>query len=413
MQNAAPAGPSPDTREPGQADAGKRRIEWAFASMPVLQKIRKEFIRDQPLASTVVLAGVPVTAEAANLLITLRDGGAAVTACPPPAGGTNEDVVAALTRDYGIGTVSADTVDVASGRYVVIEEGALLFRALHTRRSEAISNVLGGAEGTSGGLARIRRAAAAGELRFPVIAVNEAPTTERVQTFCGTGQAVLDAIGRTSNVLLSGATVVVSGYGSAGTGIAARARGMGASVIITEVDPARAVAAVMDGFRVMPLTEAAAAGDLFITAAHCRSVIGREVFDKLKDGAILCNAGQGADEIDIEQLARAANAKRVVREFVEEYKMRDGRKMFVLCGGAVVHLVAGDGFPASVRDMSFSTQALSAEYIVRQADSLGKQVYAVPDAIDKQVARMKLDAMGVSIDRLTIEQEKYLGAWSE
>lgn len=412
MQNAAPAGPSPDTREPGQADAGKRRIEWAFASMPVLQKIRKEFIRDQPLASTVVLVGVPVTAEAANLLITLRDGGAAVTACPPPAGGTNDDVLAALTRDYGIATVSVDKVDLASGRHVVIEEGAVLFRALH-RHSDAISNVLGGAEGTSAGLARIRRAAVSGELRFPVIAVSEAPTTERVQTFCGTGQAVLDAIGRTSNVLLAGATVVVSGYGSAGTGIAARARGMGASVIVTEVDPARALAAVMDGFRVMPLTEAAASGDIFITAAHCRSVIGREVFEKLKDGAILCNAGHGADEIDIEQLARAANAKRVVREFVEEYKMRDGRKMFVLCGGAVVHLVAGDGFPASVRDMSFSTQALSAEYIVRQADSLGKQVYAVPEAIDKQVARMKLDAMGVSIDRLTIEQEKYLGAWSE
>ena len=412
MQNAAPASSAPDVRETGQADAGKRRIEWAFASMPVLQKIRKEFIRDQPLADVAVLVCLPLTAEAANLMITLRDGGGAVTACLEGSG-RDEDVLAALARDYGIPALPADAGVFQGGRYLILEEGATLFRALHTTAAETAGGLVGGTEGTSAGIARIRRSVADGALRYPVVAVNEAPTAELVQTSCGTGQAVLDAVARTTGILFAGATVVVSGYGAAGSGIAARARGLGASVIVTEIDPARALAAVMAGFRVMPVADAAAVGDVFVTAAHCRNVMGREALDRLKDGAILCAAGHGSTEIDLDLLGRVSNAKRLVREFVEEYKMRDGRKVFVLCGGSVVHLSAGDGYPASVRDMSFATQALSAEYIVRHAGSLGNEVHAVPEAIDKQVARMKLDAMGVSIDRLTIEQEKYLGAWTE
>jgi adenosylhomocysteinase len=411
MQNAAPA--EPETRDAGQADAGKRRIEWAFASMPVLQKIRKQFIRDQPLAGASVSVCLPVAAESANLMVTLRDGGAFVSICTANTMPGDDDVLASLERDYGIVAQPADAALSGTARRLVIEEGATMFRALHTGPADASETVIGGTEGTSSGISRIRRAAADKGLRYPVIAVNEAPTPQLIQTSCGTGQCVLDAITRTTNTLFAGATVVVSGYGAAGAGIASRARGLGASVIVTEVDPARAVAAVMDGFRVMPLADAAGVGEIFITASHCRSVVGREAIEKLKDGAILCNAGHGSVEIDLECLGRVSTAKRTVREFVEEYRMRDGRKVLVLCGGAVVHLTAGDGYPASVRDMSFATQALSAAHIVRNAGSLGKQVYAVPDAIDNQVARMKLDAMGVSIDRLTIEQEKYLGAWNE
>ena len=381
--------------------------------MPVLQKIRKQFIRDQPLAGASVSVCLPVTAESANLMVTLRDGGASVSVCTASSLQGDEDVLASLMRDYGIATLPPDAAFSESAKRLLLEEGATMFRILHTAPADVAMNVIGSTEGTSAGISRIRRAAADNRLRYPVIAVNEGPTPQLVQTSCGTGQSVLDAITRTTNTLFAGATVVVCGYGAAGTGIASRARGLGASVIVTEVDPARAVAAVMDGFRVMPLADAASIGEIFITASHCRGVIGREVIDKLKDGAILCNAGHGSVEIDLDCLGRVTTAKRTVREFVEEYRMRDGRKVLVLCGGAVVHLTAGDGYPASVRDMSFATQALSAEHIVKNAGSLGNHVYAVPDAIDNQVARMKLDAMGVSIDRLTIEQEKYLGAWNE
>jgi adenosylhomocysteinase len=406
------------------ADMGKKRIEWAFQSMPVLQTIRKQFIKTQPLAGIRVAACLHVTTETANLMITLRDGGANIRLCASNPLSTQDDVAASLVRDYGISTYAikgennesyyshiAAALD--SKPQVTMDDGADLVTVLHTTRKELLEGVLGGTEETTTGVIRLKAMAKEGVLRYPIIAVNDALTKHLFDNRYGTGQSTIDGIVRATNVLLAGSTVVVAGYGWCGRGFANRARGLGANVIVTEVDPIKAIEAIMDGFRVMSMNEAAVIGDIFCTLTGDKNVIAREHFEKLKNGAILANSGHFNVEIDLETLGRMASSRRQVREFVEEYAMRDGRKIYVLAEGRLINLSAAEGHPASVMDMSFANQALGVEYMIKNHASLEKKVYAVPESIDKSVARMKIESMGVKIDRLTPEQEAYLASWSE
>jgi len=413
-----------DVKDMALADMGKKRIEWAFQSMPVLQTIRKQFIKTQPLAGIRVAACLHVTTETANLMITLRDGGANIRLCASNPLSTQDDVAASLVRDYGISTYAikgennesyyshiAAALD--SKPQVTMDDGADLVTVLHTTRKELLEGVLGGTEETTTGVIRLKAMAKEGVLRYPIIAVNDALTKHLFDNRYGTGQSTIDGIVRATNVLLAGSTVVVAGYGWCGRGFANRARGLGANVIVTEVDPIKAIEAIMDGFRVMSMNEAAVIGDIFCTLTGDKNVIAREHFEKLKNGAILANSGHFNVEIDLETLGRMASSRRQVREFVEEYAMRDGRKFYVLAEGRLINLSAAEGHPASVMDMSFANQALGVEYMIKNHASLEKKVYAVPESIDKSVARMKIESMGVKIDRLTPEQEAYLASWSE
>jgi adenosylhomocysteinase len=413
-----------DVKDMALADMGKKRIEWAFQSMPVLQTIRKQFIKTQPLAGIRVAACLHVTTETANLMITLRDGGANIRLCASNPLSTQDDVAASLVRDYGISTYAikgennesyyshiAAALD--SKPQVTMDDGADLVTVLHTTRKELLEGVLGGTEETTTGVIRLKAMAKEGVLRYPIIAVNDALTKHLFDNRYGTGQSTIDGIVRATNVLLAGSTVVVAGYGWCGRGFANRARGLGANVIVTEVDPIKAIEAIMDGFRVMSMNEAAVIGDIFCTLTGDKNVIAREHFEKLKNGAILANSGHFNVEIDLETLGRMASSRRQVREFVEEYAMRDGRKIYVLAEGRLINLSAAEGHPASVMDMSFANQALGVEYMIKNHASLEKKVYAVPESIDKSVARMKIESMGVKIDRLTPEQEAYLASWSE
>jgi adenosylhomocysteinase len=413
-----------DIKDISLADLGKRRTEWAFQSMPVLQTIRKQFIKTQPLAGKRVAACLHVTSETANLMITLRDGGASVVLCASNPLSTQDDVAATLVRDYGIPVyaIKGENNDVyyrhltaaaEHAPHITMDDGADLVSLLHSKRQDLAANIVGGTEETTTGVIRLRAMAKDGVLKYPIVAVNDALTKHLFDNRYGTGQSTLDGIIRATNVLLAGLNLVVAGYGWCGRGVAMRARGLGANVIVTEVDPTKAIEAVMDGFRVMSMAEAAVIGDIFVTVTGNKHVIARDHFERMKNGAILCNSGHFNVEIDLEALAKISSSHRQTREFVEEYSFRDGRKLNVLADGRLINLSAAEGHPASVMDMSFANQALSAEYMVKNHSQLENRVYAVPEDLDKQVARMKLESMGVTIDRLTAEQEHYLSSWSE
>jgi len=413
-----------DIRDLSLSDVGKRRTEWAFQSMPVLQTIRKHFISSQPLAGIRIAACLHVTTETANLMVTLRDGGASVVLCASNPLSTQDDVAATLVRDYNIPVyaIKGENNEVYYSHIaaalelkpqITMDDGADLVTMLHTKRKDLVGQVVGGTEETTTGVIRLRAMAREGVLQYPVIAVNDAQTKHLFDNRYGTGQSTIDGILRATNILLAGLNVVVAGYGWCGRGVAMRARGMGANVIITEVDPIKALEALMDGYRVMSMEEAAVIGDVFVTVTGNKSVIGRDHFEKLKNGAILANSGHFNVEIDLETLGRIASSRRQTREFVEEFVLRDGRRIYVLGEGRLVNLAAAEGHPASVMDMSFADQALAVEYIVKQSASLENRVYSVPEEIDRQVARMKLESMGVKLDRLSLEQEHYLASWSE
>jgi adenosylhomocysteinase len=413
-----------DVKDLGLADRGKRRVEWAFQSMPVLQTIRKQFIKSQPLAGMRVAACLHVTTETANLMIALKDGGAEVTLCASNPLSTQDDVAATLVKDHGIGifAVKGESNELyyqhlmacADVRpHMTMDDGADLVSLLHTKRTDLLENIVGGTEETTTGVIRLRAMAKEGVLKYPIIAVNDAYTKHLFDNRYGTGQSTIDGIIRATNVLFAGSNVVVAGYGWCGRGVAMRARGLGASVIVTEIDPTKALEAVMDGFRVMSMNEAAAIGDIFITVTGNKHVMGRETFSRIKNNAIVCNSGHFNIEIDLEALGKMAVSRRETRDFVEEFKLGDGRRVYVLGEGRLINLAAAEGHPASVMDMSFANQALSAEYMVKHHKSLENKVYSVPEKLDKEVARLKLEAMNVTIDRLTPEQEHYLASWNE
>jgi len=413
-----------DVKDLSLAESGKRRIEWAAQSMPVLAAIRKQFIKSQPLAGMRVAACLHVTTETANLMITLRDGGASIALCASNPLSTQDETAAALVKEYGIPTFSIKgesnevyyqhiNAALDTAPHITMDDGADVVTLLHTKRKDLLKNVVGGTEETTTGVIRLRAMAKEGVLAYPIIAVNDALTKHLFDNRYGTGQSTIDGIIRATNVLLAGLNFVVAGYGWCGRGLAMRARGLGANVIVTEIDPTKAIEALMDGFRVMPMHEAAAIGDVFCTVTGNKNVIAREHFGRLKGGAILSNSGHFNVEIDLEALASMSSSRREARPFVEEFAMRDGRKIYVLGEGRLINLAAAEGHPASVMDMSFANQALSAEYMVKNHASLEKKVYSVPEDLDKQVAKMKLDAMGVAIDRLSPEQEEYLAGWSE
>jgi adenosylhomocysteinase len=406
------------------ADLGKKRIEWANQSMKVLQIIRKEFIKNQPLRGIRVSACLHVTAETANLMIALRDGGADAALCASNPLSTQDDVAASLVRDYNIPVFAIKGEDndsyyshimsaVDHKPHFTMDDGADLVSVLHTKRTAELANVIGGTEETTTGVIRLRAMAKEGVLRYPIIAVNDADTKHLFDNRYGTGQSTVDGIIRATNFLLAGSKFVVAGYGWCGRGLASRARGAGAEVIVTEVDPTKALEAVMDGFRVMSMEEAAKIGDVFCTVTGNKNVLAKQHFELMKDGAIISNSGHFNVEIDIPSLEKLSSSKRTTRSFVDEYTMKDGRRINLLGEGRLINLAAAEGHPASVMDMSFADQALSCEYMVKNHASLENNVYTVPVDLDKRVAKLKLESLGIKIDRLTSEQEEYLASWSE
>ncbi len=406
------------------ADLGKRRIEWANQSMKVLQIIRKEFIKNQPLKGIRVSACLHVTAETANLMIALRDGGADVALCASNPLSTQDDVAASLVRDYNLPVFAIKGEDndsyyshimaaVDHKPQITMDDGADLVSVLHTKRTAELENVIGGTEETTTGVIRLRAMAKEGVLRYPIVAVNDADTKHLFDNRYGTGQSTIDGIIRATNFLLAGSKFVVAGYGWCGRGLASRARGTGAEVIVTEVDPTKALEAVMDGFRVMSMEEAAKLGDVFCTVTGNKNVLAKQHFELMKDGAIISNSGHFNVEIDIPSLEKLSSSKRTTRNFVDEYTLKDGRRINLLGEGRLINLAAAEGHPASVMDMSFADQAFSLEYMVKNYASLEKKVYMVPAELDKRVAKLKLESLGIKIDRLTSEQEEYLASWSE
>ena len=406
------------------ADLGKKRIEWANQSMKVLQIIRKEFIKNQPLKGIRVSACLHVTAETANLMIALRDGGADVALCASNPLSTQDDVAASLVRDYNIPVFAIKGEDsdsyyshimaaVDHKPQFTMDDGADLVSVLHTKRTAELENVIGGTEETTTGVIRLRAMAKEGVLRYPIVAVNDADTKHLFDNRYGTGQSTIDGIVRATNFLLAGSKFVVAGYGWCGRGLASRARGAGAEVIITEIDPTKALEAVMDGFRVMSMEEAAKIGDVFCTVTGNKNVLAKQHFALMKDGAIISNSGHFNVEIDIPSLEKLSSSKRTTRTFVDEYTMKDGRRINLLGEGRLINLAAAEGHPASVMDMSFADQALSCEYMVKNHASLEKKVYTVPVDLDKRVAKLKLESLGIKIDRLTSEQEECLASWNE
>jgi adenosylhomocysteinase len=413
-----------DVKDLSLAEAGKRRIEWAGQSMPVLAAIRKQFIKTQPLAGIRVAACLHVTTETANLMIALRDGGANITLCASNPLSTQDEVAASLVRDYNIPTfaIKGESNEsyyshlnsaLDSAPQFTMDDGADVVGLLHTKRKELLANVIGGTEETTTGVIRLRAMAKEKVLAYPIIAVNDALTKHLFDNRYGTGQSTLDGIIRATNILLAGLNIVVAGYGWCGRGVAMRAKGMGANVIVTEIDPTKAIEAVMDGFRVMTMKEACSIGDVFVTVTGNKNVIARDHFDRLKGGAILCNSGHFNVEIDLDALAAVSSSRKEARPFVEEFSMKDGRKLYVLGEGRLINLAAAEGHPASVMDMSFANQALSAEYMAKNHASMENKVYSVPEELDKNVAKMKLESMGFSIDKLSPEQEEYLAGWNE
>jgi adenosylhomocysteinase len=413
-----------DVKDISLAEKGKRKIEWSNQQMPVLQLIRKQFIKDQPLKGIRMSACLHVTSETANLAITLRDGGAEVVLCGSNPLSTQDEVAASLVKDYNIPTFAIKGEDNATyyahiaaaldhKPQITMDDGADLVTTLLTKRTELVSGVIGGTEETTTGVIRLRAMAKDGTLKYPVIAVNDALTKHLFDNRYGTGQSTIDGILRATNLLIAGLRVVIAGYGWCGRGVAMRAKGLGADVIITEINPTRALEAVMDGFRVMPMADAAKIGDIFITVTGNKSILAHEHFEKMRDGAVICNSGHFNVEIDIPALEKLSSAKKPARPFVEEYVMKDGRRIYLLGEGRLINLAAAEGHPAVVMDMSFANQALASEYLVKNASQLKKQVYPVPEPIDRQIAKLKLESMGVHVDKLTPDQEHYLASWSE
>ncbi len=406
------------------AAKGKLRIEWAEQWMPVLRLIRGRFAKEKPLKGVRASACLHVTTETANLAITLKEGGADLVLCASNPLSTQDDVAASLVKDYGIPTFAIKGEDndtyyghilsaLAHKPQMTMDDGADLVTTILTKRKELIPDILGGTEETTTGVIRLRSMARDGVLKFPIIAVNDADTKHLFDNRYGTGQSTVDGIIRATNVLLAGMNMVVAGYGWCGRGFAMRSHGLGANVIVTEVNPTRAIEAIMDGYRVMPMEEAAKIGDIFVTLTGDKSVLREEHFKAMKSGAIICNSGHFNVEIDIPALEAMAGGKRHTREFVDEYTLSDGRKIYLLGEGRLINLTSAEGHPAVVMDMSFANQALSAEYLVKSGKSLEKKVHAVPTEIDQEIAKLKLSSMGVSIDILTAEQVKYLASWSE
>jgi S-adenosylhomocysteine hydrolase len=404
------------------AEEGKNRIEWAERDMPVLRSIRERFSKEKPFKGLRISACLHVTTETANLMITLKEGGAEVylTASNPLS--TQDDVASALVKYYQIPVFAIKGEDtetyyshiravIEKEPHIVIDDGADLISTIHKEYPYLLGKIMGGMEETTTGVIRLKAMAQKGVLGFPIIAVNDAYTKHMFDNRYGTGQSTIDGILRATNRLIAGSYFVVAGYGWCGKGVAQRARGMGATVIVTEVDPIKALEAKMDGFLVMPMKEAAKLGDFFVTVTGNTSVIRGEHFEVMKDGAIISNAGHFDVEIDKKALESMSVSKREIRRFVEEYTLKDGRRIYLLAQGRLVNLTCAEGHPASVMDMSFANQALSAEYIVKNYKNLEKKVYKVPDEIDREVAVLKLKSMGVEIDQLTQEQIAYLSSW--
>jgi adenosylhomocysteinase len=413
-----------DIANPRLAPEGVRRIEWAAREMPVLRLIRERFQREKPLRGIRMTACLHVTTETANLAITLRDGGAELRLCASNPLSTQDDVAAALVEEYGIPVFAICGEDnetyyrhihqaLEHGPQLTMDDGADVVATLHKDRRDLLPGVVGGTEETTTGVIRLRAMAAAGALGYPIVAVNEADTKHLFDNRYGTGQSTVDGIIRATNVLLAGKTFVVAGYGWCGRGVASRARGLGAQVIVTEVDPVKALEAVMDGYRVMPMAEAAKVGDIFVTLTGDINVIDRQHLEAMKDGAILANSGHFDSEINLKALQAMSEGKRAVRDSVDEYRLQDGRRLYLLGEGRLVNLAAAEGHPAAVMDMSFANQALGAEWIAQNAQRLEKKVYEIPHEVDEEIARLKLHAMGVQIDYLTEEQQRYLSSWQE
>ncbi|MBC7266085.1 MAG: adenosylhomocysteinase [Coriobacteriia bacterium] len=406
------------------APAGVARIEWADRDMPVLASIRERFEREKPLAGVRVSACLHVTTETANLVRTLAAGGADVVLCASNPLSTQDDVAAALVAEYGIRTYAIkgeDTetyyahIDAAIDHkpHITMDDGADVVGRIHAERTDVLDGIIGGTEETTTGVIRLKAMAAEGALKYPIIAVNEANTKHLFDNRYGTGQSTIDGIIRATNRLIAGRTVVVSGYGWCGRGVAMRAEGLGANVIVCEVDPLRALEAVMDGYRVMPAVDAAREADIWVTVTGDINVIDSPAFDAMKDGAIIANAGHFNVEINIPHLRERAVAVREVKPLVEEFELADGRRIYLLADGRLVNLACAEGHPASVMDMSFANQALCAEHMVKHAAELAPGVYDVPREIDERIAALKLASMGVRIDTLTEEQERYLRSWQE
>ena len=420
----ATTAPRHDVKDLGLASAGVVRVEWADRQMPVLAAIRERFERERPLDGYRISACLHVTTETANLARTLAAGGADVLLCASNPLSTQDDVAAALVAEYGIPVFAIRGEDeetyyshiaaaVDHGPQLTMDDGADVIGVLHKEHRDRLGDILGGTEETTTGVIRLRALEAQGDLAFPIVAVNEANTKHLFDNRYGTGQSTIDGIIRATNVLLAGRRFVVSGYGWTGRGVAMRARGMGAQVIVTEVDPLRALEALMDGYEVLPIERAAEVGDIFCTATGDKNVIARGAIERMKDGAILANTGHFNVEIEIPALRELAVATREARPNVEEFELADGRRLYLIGEGRLVNLAAAEGHPASVMDMSFANQALSAEFVVANAGTLEARVYDVPPEIDHDIARLKLASMGVEIDRLTDEQARYLSSWDE
>jgi adenosylhomocysteinase len=411
-----------DVKDITLADQGKLKIEWAEQSMPVLRLIKERFAKQKPLQGVRITACLHVTTETANLAKTLKAGGAIVRLCASNPLSTQDDVAASLVQHEGIPVFAVKGEDnktyyehieaaIEHKPQITMDDGADVVSALHSTHKAMLKQVLGGTEETTTGVIRLRSMAAKKVLKFPVISVNDADTKHLFDNRYGTGQSTLDGIIRGTNRLVAGTTVVIAGYGWCGRGVAMRAKGLGADVIVTEIDPVKAIEAVMDGFRVMPMEAAAPIGDFFVTVTGNLKVIREAHFAKMKDGAIVCNSGHFNVEIDIPALEKLTRTKRMIRPGVEEFKLKNGKRINLLGEGRLVNLALAEGHPSSVMDMSFANQALSAEYIYKNYKKLEKKVYPVPVVIDKEIARLKLAGMGMKIDKLTKEQEKYLASW--
>lgn len=411
-----------DVKDLGLAPQGKLRIEWAEASMPVLRLIKKRFKRERPLAGVRITACLHVTTETANLAKTLQAGGAEVRLCASNPLSTQDDVAASLVQHDGIAVFAIKGEDnktyyrhitqaIAHQPQITMDDGADVVSTLHSKRKDLLKHVIGGTEETTTGVIRLRSMAERWILKFPVISVNDADTKHLFDNRYGTGQSTMDGIIRATNRLVCGSTVVVAGYGWCGRGVAMRAKGLGADVVVTEVHPVKALEAVMDGFRVLPMEDIVPSGDFFVTVTGNLKVIRGEHFAKMKDGAIVCNSGHFNVELDLPGLEKLTRKRRIIRNGVEEFTLRNGRRVYVLGEGRLVNLALAEGHPSSVMDMSFANQALSAEYLVKHHKKLERKVYPVPAEIDQEIARLKLAGMNIRIDKLTKEQEKYLASW--
>jgi adenosylhomocysteinase len=413
-----------DIKDPKQAEGGRRRIDWAEREMPVLRSIMQRFEKERPLKGLRVAACLHVTTETANLMRTLQTGGADVVLTASNPLSTQDDVAASLVNHFEIPVFAIKGEDNATyykhlnaaldhKPHITMDDGADLVSTLHKERRELLDGIVGGTEETTTGVIRLKAMAADGKLEFPVVAVNDAMTKHFFDNRYGTGQSTIDGIVRATNILLAGKTMVVAGYGWCGRGFADRARGLGSTAVVTEIDPLVALEAVMDGFRVMPMKEAAGIGDIFVTLTGDINVIDKHHFEAMKDGAIVANSGHFNVEINIPALEEMAEEKRLVRPYVDQYRLPDGREIHILGEGRLINLAAAEGHPASVMDMSFANQALSAEYMVKNAKELKNMVYSVPEDIDREIARLKLENMGIKIDTLTEAQVKYLNSWEE